>query len=559
MSETQDISEASTIPAIPTVPAETPNLPLDFGPLIDDNDADDFDLTPPPPAYARPRRKLWFTLGIIALLVILLGGGIFAFARAHAAPAVQYTQTAATVGNLTVTVSGTGPVQAGAIYNLNFAASAPIQTIDVQVGQQVTAGQKLATLDPTSLQDAVNQAQNSVNSAQTAVNNAENNLGNTESQENNTIAIAKINENNELASCQKTGSPGTGSGSGSGSGGGSGGGANAVGTPTPTPTVSQTTVTSCENLVEDQYNQTVDQANSAINNASNQVTSAQQQLTNAQTSLQTAQDNLKNATLVAPHAGVIEAINGMVGENAGSGNGGSGGSGSGGSGNSGSGSSSAFIVLVDASTLNVAAQINEANIASVAVNQPAQFTVAAYPSQTFRASVTSIDTLGQTTSNVVTYLVNLAVNMQSIGSDHVYPGMTATVNITTAERISTLLVPSSALSFASTALQNGELSRSSLSSLTGGSRLTGTGASGSRGIVVELKNGQLVPVLVTTGLTNGQETEILSGLQEGDQVVVSQTGGTTSTTTSSSGSGRGIFGGGGGGGGGGRFTGGGGN
>jgi multidrug efflux pump subunit AcrA (membrane-fusion protein) len=548
MSETRDISEASTIPAIPTVPAETPNLPLDFGPLIDDNDADDFDLTPPPPAYARPRRKLWLTLGIIALLVILLGGGIFALARAHATPAVQYTQAAATVGNLTVTVSGTGPVQAGAIYNLNFATSAPIQTIDVQVGQQVTAGQKLATLDPTSLQDAVNQAQNNVNSAQTAVNNAENNLGNTESQENNSLAIAKINEQNQLASCKATGT--SGSGSGSGSGGGSG--------TAPTATPNPTTVANCETLVEDQYNQTVDQANSAINNASNQVTSAQQQLTNAQTSLQTAQDNLKNATLVAPHAGVIEAINGMVGENAGSGSGGSGGSGSGGSGSGGSGSSSAFIVRVDASTLNVAAQINEANIAEVAVNQPAQFTVAAYPSQTFRATVTSIDTLGQTSSNVVTYLVNLAVNMQSVGSDHVYPGMTATVNITTAERISTLLVPSSALSFASTALQNGELSRSSLSSLAGGSRLTGTGASGSRGIVVELKNGQLVPVLVTTGLTNGQETEILSGLQEGDQVVISQTGGTTSTTTSGSSGGRGLFGGGGGGGGG-RFIGGGGN
>ena len=127
--------------------------------------------------------------------------------------------------------------------------------------------------------------------------------------------------------------------------------------------------------------------------------------------------------------------------------------------------------------------------------------------------------------------------MQSLNSTHIYPGMTATVNITTAERIGTLLVPSSALTFATTALTNGELTRSQLSSL-GSSSSTKGSTGGSRGIVIELKAGKLVPLLVTTGLTNGQETEILSGLQEGDQVVVGQTGGTT-TTSSSSGSGSG--------------------
>lgn len=532
MSEPHDISEASTVPAMPAVPAGTApaGFPLDFGPLLD-QDTEDFDFTPPPPAYQPRKRRTWLTLLIVGLLVVLLGGTILAYRLLTRPPAIQYTQAAATIGNLTVTVSGTGPVQAGAIYNLNFSASAPIQTIDVQVGQHVNQGQVLATLNPTTLQDAVNQAQNGVDAAQTAVNNAQTGLNNTQNQQNTAIDIAKINEQNGLNSCKATGSPASGSGGGSSNGG--------AGPASPTPTPNPTTVANCEKLVTDQYNQAVDQANSAIANAQNQLASAQQQLTNAQTSLQTAKDNLANATLVAPHAGVIESINGLVGENAGGG-GSSGSGGASGSSGSGSSGSSAFIVLVDASTLNIAAQINEANIASVAVNQPAQFTVPAYPSQTFHASVTSIDTLGQTSSSVVTFLVNLAVDMQSIGSLHVYPGMTATVNITTAERISTLLVPSSALSFAATALQNGELDRSSLSSLIGGATKTG---SGNRGIVVELKNDKLVPVLVTTGLTNGQQTEILSGLQEGDQVVIGQTGGTTSTGNSNTNT-RGIFGGG---------------
>ncbi len=526
MSETHDISEASTTPAMPAVPTEPASFPLDFGSLLD-QDTEDFDFTPPPPAYPARKRRTWLILLIVGLLIILLGGSILTFQLLRRSPVIQYTQAAATIGNLTVTVSGTGPVQAGAIYNLNFSANAPIQTIDVQVGQHVNQGQVLATLDPTALQDAVNQAQNSVNAAQTAVSNAQTNLSNTQNQQNTALDIAKINEQNALNSCKATGSPNS----------GSGGGGNPTATPTPTP--NPTTVANCEKLVTDQYNQAVDQANSAIASAQNQLTNAQQQLTNAQTALQTARDNLANATLVAPHAGVVEAINGLVGENPGGGGGSSGGGGSG----SGSGNSSAFIVLVDASTLNIAAQINEANIASVAVNQPAQFTVPAYPSQTFHASVTSIDTLGQTSSSVVTFLVNLAVDMQSIGSLHIYPGMTATVDITTAERIGTLLVPSSALSFAATALQNGELDRNALRSLIGSSTANAGSAGGSRGIVVELKDGKLVPVLVTTGLTNGQQTEILSGLQEGDQVVVGQTGGTT--TTGGNTNTRGIFGGGG--------------
>jgi multidrug efflux pump subunit AcrA (membrane-fusion protein) len=360
-----------------------------------------------------------------------------------------------------------------------------------------------------------------VNSAQTAVNNARQGLSNSQTQQQTALDIAKINQRNGLNSCKMTGSPGS----------GSGGGTN----PSPTATPAPATVASCEKLVTDQYNQAVNQANSTLASAQNQLNTAQQQLTNAQASLQTAQDNMANATLVAPHAGVIEAINGLVGESAG---------GPAGSSSSAASGSSAFMLLVDASTLTIAAQVNEASIAAIAADQPAQFTVPAYPSQTFHASVTSINTLGQTSSSVVTFQVNLAIDMQSIGSLHVYPGMTATVNITTAERISALLVPSAALSFAATALQNGELDRNALRSLIGnGSPRVGS-TTGNQGIVVELKGGKLVPVLVTSGLTNGQQTEILSGLQEGDQMVIGQTGGTT--TTGGNTNTRGIFGGGGG-------------
>jgi RND family efflux transporter MFP subunit len=375
-------------------------------------------------------------------------------------PAVQYTQAAATTGNIAQTVSSTGQVQPGATYNLNFTASGQIQTIYVHAGQQVKQGQALAKLNSPSLQDAVNQAQQAVNNAQTTYNDAVNNGA----------------------------------------------------------------------------------SSTTLDNDNGQLQSAQDQL-------KTAQDNLQAATLTAPHAGIIAAINGMVGEQAGSG---------GSSSSSSSSTSSGFIVLLDMSSLTITVQVNEADISGVQVGQPVVFTVAAYPSRTFRASVASIDVQGQSSSNVVTYPVTLAVDNQSLSSAHIYAGMTATVNITTAERIGTLLVPASALSFSTTAIQNGELTTSQLRALVAGASSSGFGSTqGSRGIIVELKNGKLVPVLVRTGLSNGQFTEILSGLNAGDQVVVSQTGGQTTTTSSGTtgasrlgggGFGGGGFGGGGGGG-----------
>ncbi len=224
------------------------------------------------------------------------------------------------------------------------------------------------------------------------------------------------------------------------------------------------------------------------------------------------------------------------------------------------------MVLTNDSSMTITAQVNEADIANVQVGQPAQFTLSPYPSSTFQATVSTIQTLGVTSSNVVTYPVILTVDQHSIASSqHVYPGMTATINITTAQRIGALLVPAAALTYPTTALANGEISRTAYTALlrgtTGASGTTSTTgttqSSSSHKVVLQLKNGKLVPVLITIGLSNGTDDEVLSGLQSGAEVVVGQTGGkTTSTsTTSSTRTGTGGFGGGTGGFGGGTGTG----
>jgi RND family efflux transporter MFP subunit len=121
---------------------------------------DDFEDEPASPPWWR-RRWVPITAGVV--VVALVAGIVFAHGRQSAAP-VTYQFARVTQGNLQVTVSGTGPVQT-ALYGLNFAVSGRISDIDVKVGQQVSAGQVLAKLDPTALQDALNQAQLQANLA----------------------------------------------------------------------------------------------------------------------------------------------------------------------------------------------------------------------------------------------------------------------------------------------------------------------------------------------------------------------------------------------------------
>jgi len=267
-------------------------------------------------------------------------------------------------------------------------------------------------------------------------------------------------------------------------------------------------------ITVDNAQQTYD---TAVNNGDAQTTlnTDYNSLQSAQLQLQTAQNDLAAATITAPANSTLAAINGSVGQIAS------------GSSSSSSSSSSAFMVLLDTSGYTITASVNEADIAKVQVNQPVRFTLTAYPSQTFRAAVSSMSMIGTTSSGVVTYPVTMVVDMSSIGNAHLYPGMTATANVTTAQRIGALLVSNNAFTFTTTALQAGVINRSAITQAVGSTGLRGNSgqSTSNRRFVLVLRNGQLVPVLVTVGLTNGVSSEVLSGLNQGDLVVVGATGG----------------------------------
>ena len=133
------------------------------------------------------------------------------------------------------------------------------------------------------------------------------------------------------------------------------------------------------------------------------------------------------------------------------------------------------------------------------------FTLTAYPNRTFTGTVVTIVPAGTTTSNVVTYSVLISVDPTDV---QLLPSMTATVTIITQQVDDALLVSNAAIS---------------------------------NGKVNVLRNGSPVAVPVQTGITDGVNTQVLSGLQVGEQVVTGTSSGASNRSGSASASGN-VFG-----------------
>ncbi len=103
-----------------------------------------------------------------------------------------------------------------------------------------------------------------------------------------------------------------------------------------------------------------------------------------------------------------------------------------------------FNVAEDLTKMQIEASIVEADIAKLKEGQEVEFSVDSFPNQIFEGVVTQVRNEAITTSNVVTYEVVIAVD----NAEHKFkPGMTANVEIITADEKGVLTVPNKALRF----------------------------------------------------------------------------------------------------------------
>ena len=102
-----------------------------------------------------------------------------------------------------------------------------------------------------------------------------------------------------------------------------------------------------------------------------------------------------------------------------------------------------FTLANDLTKMQVEANVDEADIGQVKIDQSVTFTVDAYPDEMFNGTVSQIRMQPTTTSNVVTYVVIIAAPNDAL---KLFPGMTASVTIIT-EKETGLAVPAEAFNF----------------------------------------------------------------------------------------------------------------
>jgi multidrug efflux pump subunit AcrA (membrane-fusion protein) len=196
--------------------------------------------------------------------------------------------------------------------------------------------------------------------------------------------------------------------------------------------------------------------------------SAQQRLNNAELTLQQAQTKLDGTTITAPIGGKVLSVAGSIGAPGGSN----------------------FLVLAGTNDVVVRAQFTEAEVANLALKQAAKITLPDQGSTAYTGSVIQIDPAGTISNRLVRYGALIAFD--EIPSSLLY-GQSANVAVTTKSVSNVLFVPSTAIS----------------------------DRKGTTGAVSVVVGGHTEKRTVQLGLRGDVDTEVTSGLADGDEVLTS--------------------------------------
>lgn len=166
-----------------------------------------------------------------------------------------------------------------------------------------------------------------------------------------------------------------------------------------------------------------------------------------------------------------------------------------------------FTIAQNLKEMQVVADVDEADIGDVKEGERVTFTVDAYPDDTFTGRVTQVRQEATTTNNVVTYEVVISAPNADL---KLKPGLTANVTIYTQERAGVMGVSSKALRFTPTPE-------------TVGKQYKIQDVANAKAKVWTLEGNVLQAHRVSTGMNDGVNTEILSGVKAGLKVITGLT------------------------------------
>ena len=216
-----------------------------------------------------------------------------------------------------------------------------------------------------------------------------------------------------------------------------------------------------------------------VQTAGAQVEQARARVAAAKAALDRAEETLRYATIRAPIAGLVltrttelgDAVSSIL--------------------NMGS-AATLIMTLGDVSSVYIKGEVDEADIGKAACGQHVRTKVEAYPTESFDGVVKRIAPMGKELNNVTTFEVRVSISNQQ---GKLLANMTANAEIVLEERKHVLLIPEAALVYDKD--KNVSVQR-----------LDPTAKQGWRKLPLKI------------GISNGQRTEVLEGLKEGDKLVL---------------------------------------
>ena len=428
---------------------------------------------------------------VIVAAVAVVAAGVGTWAVIGGQAGIQYRTATVEHGDINVAVSATGNPNAVVTVQVGTQVSGVILALFADFNTKVTKGQLIARIEPAPFQAKVDQAQANLDASRAAVANAQaviqqamagiqaanSSLAAAQANVVKGVAVAedaKVKVDRRVIMVKQ--------------------GADSKEDLETAQTTYQSAVADNSALVAQQHaaEDSVKVAQAQLKVANSLLAASQAQVKQFTAALQSTQLDLDHTKITAPVDGVVVSRNVDVGQTV-------------------AASLSAptlFLIAQDLTKMQVDTNVSEADVGRVRVNQPATFTVDAYPGQVFTGTVTSIRKAPINVANVITYDAVIAVSNLDL---KLFPGMTANVKIMVNQRLNVLKVPNAALRY----------HPASETAPASAGKTVRKGAAPEKAVWTLDADNKEQRVVVTTGESDGAFTEVATGgLKDGDRVIV---------------------------------------
>jgi HlyD family secretion protein len=441
------------------------------------------------PLRSPARRKISLSKWLLAGCVLAISTVAIIFFYSHGSRAPEYVTARIDRGDIDSTVTTTGNLNAVITVQVGSQVSGNIIALYADFNTKVKKGQLVAEIDPAPFRASVDQVTATLNAAKAAVATAEAALAKSQSD----LASAQANVASQNANLVKAQS--------------------SVDLAQVENDRRQMLVKNGGTSQEDadtskaNYDQAVaslaagraavnaaqasaDSAQKGVEVARTQLDQARAVVAQDEASLAQAQLNLDHTRILAPVDGTVESRNMDVGQTV-------------------AASFSApviFLIAQDLTKMQVDTNVDESDVGPIRLDQPATFTVDAYPGQIFNGKVAQIRQAPINVQNVITYDIVIDVSNPDL---KLFPGMTANATISTGHSANALRIPKAALRFRPVSASRNQVPKQS----------------SVQTVYVIDERGQPKGVQVRTGISDANHVEALGNdLAEGEEVITGTTG-----------------------------------